>query len=132
MTGSGVYADRVEELVELALGDPPVVDALVRARADQVLTRLGDALRSGRTPAERIDALIETYMQGAFQLLANAADGDRFAFGEAEIVASAVGSAMDRAADAAAGEDHDTVVAAMASAEALLDLDLESLYDLLL
>jgi hypothetical protein len=131
VTGSGVYSDRVDGLVELALGDRPAVEASVRARGDQVLARLGDTLRAGRTPAERIDALIETYMQGASEMLAQAATGDRFEFGEAEIAASAVASAMDRAAEAARREDHDTVVAAMASAEALLDLDLGSLHDLL-
>jgi hypothetical protein len=132
MTGSTTYADRVEELVSLALGERAAVESTVRSRGDQVLTRLGDALKPGRTPAERIDALIETYMQGALQVLADAAGGGRFAFGEAEITASSVAGAMDRAIDAAERGDAETVAAAMASAEALLELDLAALYDLLL
>jgi hypothetical protein len=132
MSGSAVYADRIEGLVTLALGEHEAVATAVRARADQVLTRLGDALRAGRSPEERIDALTETYMHGALQLLADAASGDRIAFAEAEVTAASVAAAMDRAADAAAAGDAQTVAAAMASAEALLDLDLADLYELLL
>jgi len=132
MDGSTVFANRVYELAALAVGDRAAVEAAVRSRADQVLTRLGDALRAGRTPEERIDALIETYMQGALQVLATAASGDRIEFAEAEMKASSVAAAMDRAADAAEADDPQTVAAAMASAEALLDLDLAALYDLLL
>ncbi|MGZ4137177.1 MAG: hypothetical protein ACXVPX_06360 [Actinomycetota bacterium] len=103
------------------------------ARApNQVLARLGDALQAGRSPEERIEALIETYMQGALQLLADAASGDRLAFAEAEMTAASVAAAMDRAADAAACGDAENVAAATASAEALLDLDLADLNDLLL
>ncbi|MGZ4113812.1 MAG: hypothetical protein ACXVQT_01890 [Actinomycetota bacterium] len=132
MGGSAVYADRIEDDVWLALGDPDGTAAALRSRADQVLARPGDALQAGRSPEERIEALIETYMQGALQLLADAASGDRLAFAEAEITAASVAAAMDRAADAAACGDAENVAAAMASAEALLDLDLADLYDLLL
>ena len=132
MSGSTVYADRVDELVALALGDHGELDAAIRARADQVLARLGDALQAGRTPDERIEALVETYMHGALQLLADAARDDRIAFGEAEVTAASVAAAMDRAVDAQRAGDPETVAAAMASAEAILDLDLADLYDLLL
>jgi hypothetical protein len=132
MGGSAVYADRLEDDVWLALGNRDGAAAALRSRADQVLARLGDALQAGRSPEERIEALIETYMQGALQLLADAAYGDRLAFAEAEMTAASVAAAMDRAADAAAGGDAENVAAAMASAEALLDLDLADLYDLLL
>jgi hypothetical protein len=132
MSGSSVYTDRIDEDVALALGDPDAVSAALRSRADQVLARLGDALRMGRSPRERIEALAETYMHGALQLLAWAASGDRIAFAEAEITAASVAAAMDRAAAAAASGDAASVTAAMASAEALLDLDLAGLYELLL
>ncbi|MGZ4129919.1 MAG: hypothetical protein ACXVPR_03725 [Actinomycetota bacterium] len=69
MGGSAVYADRIEDDVWLALGDPDGTAAALRSRADQVLAGLGDALQAGRSPEERIEALIETYMQGALQLL---------------------------------------------------------------
>lgn len=131
MDGSSAYSGRMWFLVSLATGDRPAVEAAVRSRADQVLARLGDALRPGASKAERIEALIETYMQGALQLLAEAAGGDRLAFAEAEITAWSVAAAMDRAADAAETGDTDTVAAAMASAEALLELDLAALYQLL-
>jgi hypothetical protein len=132
MDGSTTYADRVDALVTLSLGEPEAVQAAIRARADQVLARLGDALRSGRTPEERIEALIETYMHGALQLLADAATDDRIVFAEAEVTAASVAAAMDRAVDAQHASDPQTVAAAMASAEAILDLDLADLYDLLL
>lgn len=132
VSGSTAYAERAEELVVVALGDPSVVASVVRSRAEQVLVGLGDALRAGRPPGERIDALIETYMHGALQRLVDAAAGDRLAFAEAEVTASAVASAMDRAADAAARGDAEAVAAAMVSAEAVLDLDFAALYDLLL
>jgi hypothetical protein len=132
MGGSTVYAERADDLVALALGDPAAVASIVRSRADQVLARLGDALRAGRPPEQRIDALIETYMHGALQRLAQAAGEDRIAFAEAEVSAAAVAAAMDRAADAAAVGDARTVAAAMGSAEAVLDLDFADLYDLLL
>jgi hypothetical protein len=132
MSGSAVYADRIEDDVALALGDRDAVATALRARADQVLTRLGDALQSGRSPEERIGALTETYMHGALQVLADAASGDRITFAEAEITAASVAAAMDRAADASAAGDAATVAAAIASAEALLDLDLADLYELLL
>jgi tape measure domain-containing protein len=132
VSGSTVYAERAEELVRVALGEPAAVSSIVRSQADQVLSRLGGALRSGRPPEERIAALIETYMHGAFQQLAEAAGEDRITFAEAEVTAAAVASAMDRAADAAERGDPKTVAAAMASAEAVLDLDFAALYDLLL
>jgi hypothetical protein len=130
--GSTRYANRIEDLVGLSLGESAAVAMAVRSHADLVLTRLGDALRAGRSPDERIDALIETYMHGALQVLADAAAEDRLGFAEAEMTATAVGSAMDRAADAAASGESATVAAAMASAEALLDLDFAALYELLL
>jgi hypothetical protein len=133
MSGSTSYADRVDDLVALALGEHDALETIIRARADQVLARLGDALQAGRTPDERIEALIETYMHGALQLLADgAAAGDRIAFGEAEVTAASVAAAMDRAVEAQRSGDPETVAAAMASAEAILELDLADLYELLL
>jgi hypothetical protein len=130
--GSAGYADRIEDLVRLSLGEPEAVAAAVRSRADQVLACLGATLRAGGSPDERIEALIETYMHGALQLLAEAAGKDRIAFAEAEVTAAAVASAMDRATDAVELGDAATVAAALASAEALLDLDFAALYHLLL
>jgi hypothetical protein len=132
MSRPALYADRVEDLARLALGEPDVVATATRARADQVLARLGDALQAGHPAEERVQALSETYMHGALQLLVDAAADDRIAFGEAEITAGAVAAAMDRAAEASAAGDAETVAAAMTAAEALLDMDLAGLYDLLL
>jgi len=132
MSGSTSYADRVDDLVALALGEHDALETIIRARADQVLARLGDALQAGRTPDERIEALIETYMHGALQLLADGAAGDRIAFAEAEVTAASVAAAMDRAVEAQRSGDPETVAAAMASAEAILELDLADLYELLL
>jgi hypothetical protein len=132
MRGSSVHTGRVDDLVRLAVGEPVAVAVAVRSRADQVLARLGGALRPGRSPDERIEALIETYMHAALKTLADAAPLDRIAFAEAEVVATAVAAAMDRAADAAAADDPHGVAAALAGAEGVLDLDLTGLYELLL
>jgi hypothetical protein len=132
MRGSSVHTGRVDDLVRLSLGEPEAVAVAVRSRADQVLARLGEALRPSRSPDDRIEALIETYMHAALKTLADAAPFDRIAFAEAEVVATAVAAAMDRAADAAAADDPHSVAAAMAAAESVLDLDLTGLYELLL
>jgi hypothetical protein len=132
MSGSALFAGRVDDLVRLALGEPEAVAAAVRARADQVLKRFGDALRAGSSYEDRIAALTETYMHGALQHLSAAALGDRMEFAEAEIVASSVAAAMDRATEAAWTGDTETVSAAMLAAESLLEMDFSRLYDLLL
>jgi hypothetical protein len=132
MRGSTLYSNRLVDLVRLALGPPDAVGVAVRSRSDQVLARLGDALAAGRSPADRFEAIIDTYMLGALQILADAATGDRIVLAEAEMTATAVAAAMDRTVDAAAAGDAETAVAAMAAAESLLDLDIADLYNRLL
>jgi hypothetical protein len=132
MGTSTLYSNRLHDLVRLALGPEDAVAVAVRSRGDQVLARLGEALAEGRSPADRFEAIIDTYMHGALQLLADAAASDRIAFAEAEMTATAVAASMDRAVDAAASGDAETAVAAMAAAESLLDLDISDLYNRLL
>jgi hypothetical protein len=132
MRGSTLYSNRLVDLVRLALGPPDAVGVAVRSRGDQVLARLGEALADGRSPADRFEAIIDTYMHGALQILADASSSDRIAFAEAEMTATAVAAAMDRALDAAASGEADTAVAAMAAAESLLDLDIADLYNRLI
>jgi hypothetical protein len=128
-----LFADTVEELTTLAVGDRTVTDAVVQAHADQVLAQLSDALADDATEAERIAALIDVFMHAALQRLVSAArSDDRIAFAEAEICASAVASTMDRAADAAARGDRSMIAAAMTAAEAVLGTDLRFLLGLLL
>jgi hypothetical protein len=74
-------------------------------------------------------ALIEMYMYTTLEMLFKAAVGDdRIEFGEAEMKAWAVAGALDRAADAVQAGDRDTAIAAMMAAEAVLGIDLTSLY----
>lgn len=132
MSGSSPFGNQVEDLVRLALGDPEGAATAVRARADQVLARLGDAIRTASPRRERIAAMTETFMHGALVRVADAARGDRIELAEAEMTASSVAAAMDRAAEADRDGDDDTVAAAMAAAESLLQMDLAGLYALLL
>ena len=122
------FADTVGEMARLAVGDPRASDAAVEAHAERVLARLSSALDDDATVGERIGALIEVFMHAALQQLVAAGRAeDRIEFAEAELSASSVAAAMDRAAEAAARGDLDTVSAAMTAAEAVLGADLRFL-----
>lgn len=128
-----LFADTVGEMARLAVGDPRATDALVRSHADQVLAHLSDALSDEADDDDRVAALIGVFMHAALQRLVTAGRGDdRIAFAEAEICASAVAAAMDRAAEASAHDDRDTVTAAMTAAEMVLGTDFRFLLGIML
>ncbi len=129
MSETAIFAKYVADMLRVGQADPEKARIAIQARGDQVMTGLRDALRPGAKDSERMIALIEMYMYTTLEMLYRAAiSDDRIEFGEAEMKAWAVASALDRAADAVQEGDRDTAVAAMMAAETVLGIDLTSLY----
>jgi len=129
MSETAVFAKYVAAMLRMGQSDPDKARVAIQAQGDQVLAGLRHALRPSTRDSEKMVALIEMYLYTTLEMLVRATrSDDRIEFGEAEMKAWAVAGALDRAADAMLAEDRDTAVAAMVSAEAVLGIDLSSLY----
>lgn len=127
MSETAVFTRYLESMLRVSQVNPEGARLAIRAREDQVMAALRDALRSGTRDSERTVALIDFYMHVTLQMLYDAAQiGDRLEFAEAEMKAWAVAGALDRAANAVEARDRDTVVAAMLAAESVLGINLSS------
>ncbi len=128
MSGAAVFTKYLESMLRVGQADPEKARLAIRAREDQVMAALRDALRAGSRDSQRTVALIDFYMHATLQMLYDAAQStDRLEFAEAEMKAWTVAGALDRAADAVRDGDRDTMLAAITAAESVLGINLSTM-----
>jgi hypothetical protein len=122
---TAIFERYLESMLRICQVDADRARLLIRARGDQVMAALRDALQPGGRDSDRTIALIDLYLHTTLEMLYEAAQfEDRIGFAEAEMKAWAVVGALDRAADAVRAGDKDTMLAAMMAAESVLGINL--------